>query len=93
MSSDSEALIEVIEGVDILCLSCPECAGNRCESPHGNEEEVRKWDVKALKGLGISYGERRTAKAFRELVEAKAPLEFCRTRCPWKEVCKVFDLL
>ena len=30
------------------------------ENPHGNEDKVRKWDAIILKGLGLSYGEKRT---------------------------------
>ncbi len=91
LQSDSEALIEVIEGVDLLCRACPDCNDERCESPHGNEDAVRKWDQRILQGLGIAYGEKRTARALRSLIAQKAPLAFCTTRCPWRTVCKVFE--
>ena len=91
MESDSDAAIEVIEGVDVLCRSCSERRENRCESPHGNEEQVRKWDAVILKGLDISYGEKRTVKEFSELMSRKVPLDFCKIRCPWKKVCSVFE--
>jgi len=92
IESNSDAVIEIIQGVDILCRSCPDCREGRCESPRGNEDNVRKWDAIILKGLGISYGEKRTIHELRELISRKAPLDFCRTRCPWKTVCTVFDL-
>jgi len=53
---------------------------------------VRKWDSIILNGLGVSYGETRTSKEWRMLVEQKAPLKFCRTRCPFRERCSVFKL-
>jgi len=90
--SESDTTIEVVEGVDELCRVCPDCKNNRCESPYGSEDAVRKWDGKILKGLEISYGEARTIKEFHALIRQKAPLAFCRTRCPWREVCSVFGL-
>jgi len=89
MQTDDEALVEVAEGIDDLCRVCPDCGNNRCESPRGNEEAVRKWDGILLKGLGISYGETRTSKQWRILVEQKMPLDFCQTRCPSKSRCTI----
>ena len=57
-----------------------------------NEDKVRKWDAIILKGLGISYGEKRTIQELREIIGRKAPLDFCRTRCPWKAICTIFNL-
>jgi len=91
IASNSDAMIEIIQGVDGLCRSCPDCRDDRCESANGNEDEVRKWDAIILKGLGISYGEKRTIQDLREIIGRKAPLDFCRTRCPWKTVCTIFN--
>ena len=91
IESNSDAMIEINQGVDVLCRSCPDCREDRCESSHGNEDEVRKWDAIILKGLGISYGEKRTIQNLREIISRKAPLDFCRTRCPWKAICTIFD--
>jgi hypothetical protein len=90
MQSGTDMMIEVIEGVDELCQTCPLCQNNGCQSPNGDEDAVRKWDAIVLKGLGVSYGEKRSAQEFRALIEEKAPLEFCRTRCRWKDACTVF---
>ena len=49
--SESDLIITVTEGQDQLCYSCPDYKNNRCENPIGNEESVRKWDSKILKGL------------------------------------------
>ena len=92
MKSGTNEIIEVIEGIDELCLACPLCQDDRCQSPNGDEVEVRKFDAIILKGLGISYGDRMTAQEFRSLIEDKAPLAFCRTRCRLKETCKVFEI-
>jgi len=91
ITSDVDTLIEVVEGVDELCEVCPLRQNDRCESPQGNEDEVRKWDEIILEGLGISYGDRFSAKSIRRLIDEKAPLPFCRTRCKLKEVCPVFQ--
>jgi hypothetical protein len=92
IESNSDAMIEIIQGVDELCRSCPERLEDRCESPNGNEDKVRKWDAIILKGLGISYGEKRTIQELSEIIGRKAPLDFCRTRCPWKAICTIFNL-
>jgi len=90
LRSYADTVVEVIEGADELCRTCPLCRNNRCQSPNGDEEAVRKWDGVIMKRLGISYGERKTAKEFRSLIEQRAPLDFCRTRCSWKDACAVF---
>lgn len=92
IQTDDEVLVEVTEGIDELCRVCPNCRDDLCQSPQGNEEAVRKWDSIILKGLGISYGETRTSKQWRMLIEQKAPLNFCRTRCPGKSICTVSSL-
>jgi len=92
MNTDSDRIIETHEGVDELCMSCPLRQNDRCESPNGNEDAVRKFDGAILKELGLSYGEQRSVQDFRRLIEKKAPLDLCRTRCPWKTNCRVFEL-
>jgi hypothetical protein len=88
----SQATIEVVEGVDELCRSCPHCYADRCEHPQGNEEAARKWDSIILEGLGISYGEKRTSEQWHTLIQEKAPLEFCQSSCPWSLNCTVTKL-
>ncbi len=84
---DDDTLVEAVEGIDQLCRACPYCRDELCQSPHGNEEAVRKWDGIILKGLGISYGETRTSKEWQILIKEKAPLDFCLTRCQWRLNC------
>ena len=82
--------LELHEGPDSLCESCPEFKDGRCSSPAGDEEKVRKWDRKVLEGLGLSFGQKVRVDEFRGLIREKAPLEFCRSRCPWRSACGVF---
>ena len=89
--SDSDLIITVTEGPDQVCKSCPDYRNDHCENPFGNEEAVRKWDSKILKGLVISYGQEITVIALLALIRERAPLEFCQTRCPWKTLCGVFS--
>jgi hypothetical protein len=84
--------IEVAKGVDELCSFCPDLKDNRCSSPFGDEVEVRKWDAIILNNIGVLYGDKMTVRELRSIIEQKAPLPFCRTRCSWKERCSVFDL-
>ena len=88
--SESDLIITVTEGPDQVCKSCPDYRNDHCENPFGNEEAVRKWDSKILKGLDISYGEEITVRTLIALIREKTPLEFCQTRCPWKTLCGVF---
>ena len=85
-----DVLVEVIEGIDEICRVCPDCRDERCQNPKGDEEAVRKWDGIILKGLGINYGEARTSKEWRVLIHERAPLNFCKTRCPYRSRCTVF---
>ncbi|MGQ9704683.1 MAG: DUF1284 domain-containing protein [Actinomycetota bacterium] len=88
----SDVLVVVNEGPDQVCEYCPDYADGRCRNPVGDEEKVRKWDQRVLDGLGLSYGEEITVRDLTALVEEKAPLDFCRDRCPWKSVCAVFGI-
>lgn len=84
-----DVIVEIIEGIDELCQACPDCRDGRCQNPRGNEEAVKKWDGIILKGLEINYGEARTSKDWRIFTQQKAPLDFCKTRCPFRSSCTV----
>jgi hypothetical protein len=89
---EDDVLVEIIEGIDELCQVCPDCRDERCQNPRGDEKAVRKWDGIILRGLEINYGETRTSKDWRILINEKAPLNFCKTRCPYRSSCTVFQL-
>ena len=84
--------VELIQGIDELCRVCPDCQDERCESPNGDEEAVRKWDSIILKGLETGYGDTKTSKEWRRLINQKAPLKFCEMRCSYRSSCSVFQL-
>ncbi len=92
IENQDDVVVEVGEGVDELCRVCPDCREKRCQNPKGDEKAVRKWDGIILKGLEINYGEMRTSKEWRALINQKAPLNFCKTRCPHKSNCTVFQM-
>jgi hypothetical protein len=92
LERQGDLIVEVIEGIDELCRVCPERQDERCQNPRGNEETVRKWDSIILRGLGINYGEAMASKDWRILIHQKAPLAFCKTWCPFKSECTVFQL-
>jgi len=91
IGSHEETLVEAIEGVDQICRVCLNRQGDRCESQAGNEDAVRKWDGIILKGLGIAYGETRTARQWRTLIDGKAPLHLCTSRCPHRSKCTITE--
>lgn len=86
----SDVVVIVTEGPDQLCDSCPDYRNERCENPMGDEGEVRKWDARVRQGLGLSYGDELSVPELLVLIKKKAPLDFCRDRCPWKKFCGVF---
>jgi hypothetical protein len=86
----SDEQIEVIVGIDELCKVCPLCIGDRCESPQGDEEEVRKWDSIIMEEIGVSEGATLTASEWRKLIREKFPLAFCR-RCKARDFCDAGD--
>ena len=92
LESQADTLIEVIEGVDDLCQTCPLCRDARCQSPDGDETAVRKWDAVVLKCMTISYGDRLTAGHLSVLIKQKAPLPLCLTKCRWGDNCRVMLL-
>ncbi len=57
MESQHDILVEPVKGVDKICTKCPNCRSERCCSPMGDEDAVRRWDVRLLQGLGVEYGE------------------------------------
>jgi hypothetical protein len=91
MRSSIDQVIEINEGVDELCMACPLCKSDRCESPQGNEEAVRKYDEKILRGLGLSYGEKLSVRELRQMINQKTPLDFCKIRCPFRSSCRIFN--
>lgn len=91
IGSHEEALVEAIEGVDQICSVCLNCRDDRCESPSGKEEAVRKWDAIILKSLGVEYGETHTAREWRRLIDEKTPLDFCASRCPYRSKCMILQ--
>jgi hypothetical protein len=89
LESRADTLIEVIEGTDDLCQTCPLCRDARCQSPDGDETAVRKWDAIVLRGMELSYGDWVTAGHLSALIRQKVPLPLCLTKCRWKNNCRV----
>ncbi len=81
-----DVLVELVEGIDDLCEVCPYLGNGRCESPRGNEGEVRKLDAVIQRELGWSVGTRMTAAEWRRSSQRKVPLKFCR-RCKARSRC------
>ena len=86
--SQPESLVMAIEGVDELCHVCPLCVDERCSSPRGDEDKVRKWDAILLKELGLPSGSCLTSGEWQALIEQKTPFRICK-KCQWTKVCSV----
>ena len=92
VETPSDTILEANEGTDILCRQCPNCTDNRCASPLGDENEVRKWDALLLRELELPYGTRLTSREWQERVAEKIPFQLCR-KCHWQQVCRVGEQL
>lgn len=88
LRSQPESTILVIEGTDDLCQQCLYCVDERCNSPRGSEDKVRKWDAILLKELGLPFGSCLTSSEWRELIELKTPFKLCQ-KCQWQQMCSV----
>lgn len=88
LNSCLDSLVTVIEGVDDLCQQCPLCVNDRCTSPFGDEDKVRKLDSILLKEFGLSYNRCLRVKEWQALIEAKLPYQICR-KCQWQHECQV----
>lgn len=86
--SQPEAVITVIDGVDELCWRCLHCIDERCRSPQGNEDKVRKWDAILLKELGLPSSTCLTSQQWQEIIKQKIPFKLCQ-KCQWKQACSV----
>lgn len=88
LRSQPEAAVMVIEGADELCKACPLCIDERCTSPRGDEDKVRKWDALLLKEVGLPLGSCLTSAEWQALLKQKTPFRICQ-KCQWKPVCEV----
>ncbi len=79
---NAEGEVQVNEGPDVICQTCPHFDGQACVHPNGGEAGVRKWDARVLQGTGLQYGQVLKAKDLKSLIKQKAPLDFCLNRCP-----------
>ncbi|MDA8139393.1 MAG: DUF1284 domain-containing protein [Desulfobacteraceae bacterium] len=79
--------IEVTCGVDDLCRHCPNLVENKCISPLGDEEKVRRWDAKVMEGLKLNCGDQKSVRDLRRLFQQCLPLPFCKECCPWRTIC------
>ena len=75
--------IEIKEGPDFLCEACPYFNGQICSHPKGDEKEVKKWDTRILKGLGLQFGQVLKVEEVKSLIKEKSPLNFCLTKCSY----------
>ncbi|AAB89439.1 DUF1284 domain-containing protein [Archaeoglobus fulgidus] len=82
---ESGETVEVVAGVDDICVACPYNRGY-CGKDETSEERVREMDKAAVRLLGVS--EKTTWREVAERIE-KVLNEwrvFCED-CDWKEVC------
>lgn len=81
--------VEIVEGPDEVCASCPYLKNNKCASGEYSDEKIMFQDEESLKLLGFKPGEAVSWEA----ISAKIPeiieewkAEFCLD-CGYRSVC------
>lgn len=83
-------VVEVVDGIDDICIACPYNAGF-CNYSENSEKEVRELDMFALKLLGLETGARikwRDLKAEVPKILEKWKKFACKD-CEWRGICDV----
>jgi uncharacterized protein len=82
--------VEVVNGADDLCASCPHLTEARCTYKDGAEEEIRNLDRRAADYLGVSAGVSIAWQSIGQRV-IDAPgvwfSQFC-DGCDWRADCR-----
>jgi len=82
--------VEVVDGLDDICIECPYLLNNECHYKEGSDEEIRKLDELALYLLKVSKGDILSWDEIRKRVEkilTKWRELSCRN-CDWLTVCE-----
>jgi len=83
LHKEGQEKLEMVNCPDFLCQACSFFNGQECAHPSGGETGVRKWDARILEGTGLAAGQVLTFAELKSLVQKKAPLDFCRMKCPY----------
>lgn len=81
--------IEVVQGADDVCRSCPHLVENQCMHEDGTDAEIRKLDNIAIDYLGVAVGKRVLWREIENKVSSASKewfSVFC-TGCYWEKVC------
>ena len=82
--------VEVVNGADDLCGSCPHLSEARCTYKDGAEEEIRNLDSMAAEYLGVSAGASISWQGIaRRVIDAPGVWfsRFC-DGCGWRADCR-----
>ena len=77
--------LQVKEGSDFLCITCPYFNGAGCAHSNGDEIQVMKWDTGVIDGMGLHFGQTVTVAEVKSFIKEKMPLDFCTNRCPYRK--------
>ncbi|MEW6183752.1 MAG: DUF1284 domain-containing protein [Bacillota bacterium] len=81
--------IEVIQGADDVCRSCPDLKDGKCAHTPDSDAGIRQLDAKAAARLGVSPGDTVLWREMKARVAATPKewfLSFCDA-CEWEKTC------
>ncbi|MDP2400957.1 MAG: DUF1284 domain-containing protein [Actinomycetota bacterium] len=89
MESLRDHQLEIVDGFDDVCRSCPSAAGDACSLEPDGEEGIRRLDAIALDLLGMESG---MILEFSDVSDAIPPIldrwrAMACDGCGWEDVC------
>ncbi len=85
-----EGDVEVLKGIDDVCIKCPYMRDYRCKYDEDRELEIREMDEMALRLLNIKENTKIKWKDIKEKIPEVFPLwyaNYCYD-CEWNNVCE-----
>jgi len=94
LKTKPEALIEVLDSCDEICLSCPYETRGFCRKGKYSAGRVKEMDRRVLSTLGLKTGDVLSAGRLLRLVRKKVGsfqklVKICGM-CGWREVCMYY---
>ncbi len=97
LEEGKEFTVEVVDGCDDICLSCPYFSEGECRKGKLSARRTRRMDKKVIKTLGLRRNQALLSTEIIPLIQEKIGqfptlVRICG-RCGWREVCTYYTAL